>query len=353
MMGSDHIIMKPRIAALTAIGSLSVLVLALLVAAVGFGEAQTIPARVAFLIATGPTDGTYFPVGQTIAGIISNPPGVDRCQIPNACGPQGLIMSARSSDGAVANVLAVDHERVDSGLAQADVVSEAVAGKGIFRRDGRQSHIRVLADLFSEDMHLVVARKTHIAKVTDLVGKTVSIGPESSGTLVTTRAILAAYGLSEHAMHVRHDPSDVAAQHLENGKLDAFFFVGGTPVPMIEDLVSRGVARLVPIDGNARKRLTKLNPSLEPDTIPANTYSGTPAMPTVKVRALWIVRDTTPAPLVYGIVKALYNSSNRAQLDQAMPATRAIRIDTATKTLPAPLHPGAQRFYQEVGVLRK
>src|SRR3974390_3888939 len=124
--------MKPRVATLTAIGTLGFFVLVLLATSLGFGEADSFPSRVAFLIATGPTDGTYFPVGQTIAGLISNPPGVDRCQIPNACGPQGLIMSARSSDGAVANVLAVNRQSVDSGLAQADVVSEAIAGKGVF-----------------------------------------------------------------------------------------------------------------------------------------------------------------------------------------------------------------------------
>lgn len=342
--------MKPRVAALTAVGSLALLVLALLAAAIGFGEAETMPARVAFLIATGPTDGTYFPVGQTIAGIISNPPGVDRCQIPNVCGPQGLIMSARSSDGAVANVLAVNGETVDSGIAQADVVSEAVAGKGIFHRSGQQAHIRVLAALFPEDVHLVVSVKSHIARVEDLRGKSVSIGPDSSGTFVTARAILAAYGMS--SVRLRHDPTDVAAQHLEQGKLDALFFVGGTPVPFIQDLVERGIARLATIDGRARDRLTKSDPSLEPDTIAANTYPGVAATPTVKVRALWIVRDSAPAPLVYGIVKALYNSSNRAQLDAAMPATRAIRIDSATTALPAPLHPGAARYYEEVGALR-
>lgn len=342
--------MKPRVAAFTAVGTLAFLVLALLATGIGFGVAETLPTRVAFLIATGPTDGTYFPVGQTIAGLISNPPGVDRCQIPNVCGPQGLIMSARSSDGAVANVLAVNGETVDSGLAQADVVSEAVAGRGVFHRAGPQSHIRVLADLFPEDVHLVVSVKAHIAKVADLRGKSVSIGPDSSGTFVTARAIFAAYGLS--GMRLRRDPTDVAAQRLEQGKLDAFFFVGGTPVPVIQDLVERGIARLAPIDGSARNRLTKSNPALEPDTIAANTYPGLPATPTVKVRALWIVRDTASVPLVYGIVKALYNSSNRAQLDAAMPATRAIRIDAAATTLPAPLHPGAARYFQEAGVLR-
>ncbi len=92
-------------------------------------------------------------------------------------------------------------------------------------------------------------------------------------------------------------------------------------------------------------------PALSSDTIAANTYPGTPAIQTVRVRALWIVRDTAPAPLVYGIAKSLFNASNRAQLDSGMPATRAIRIEDAVDGLPAPLHPGALRYFRELGHL--
>jgi hypothetical protein len=105
----------------------------------------------------------------------------------------------------------------------------------------------------------------------------------------------------------------------------------------------------VAINGRGRDRLLKAVSGLAPDTIPANTYQGVPATDTVRVRAVWIVRDTVQAPLVYGIAKSLFNSSNRAQLDAAMPSTRAIRVDSAIVVLPAPLHPGALRYYRETG----
>src|ERR1700761_8254139 len=69
--------------------------------------------RIAFSIATGPSSGTYFPVGQTIAGIISHPPGVDRCGRAAACGPEGLIATAQTSPGSYANVIAVNSGRAD------------------------------------------------------------------------------------------------------------------------------------------------------------------------------------------------------------------------------------------------
>ena len=88
------------------------------------------------------------------------------------CGPSGLIVSARTSDGAVANVLAVNAGQVDSGLAQANVVADAVAGHGAFRKTGRQTHVRVIADLFPETVQLVVAANVaRSRKVADLRGK--------------------------------------------------------------------------------------------------------------------------------------------------------------------------------------
>jgi hypothetical protein len=339
--------MKLRVALFSAVAS-GACAVALLFLAVTFGEAQTNALRQSFQIATGPTDGTYFPVGQLIAGVVSHPPGVDRCQIPDVCGPEGLIISARTSDGSVANVLAVNAGRVDSGLAQADIVDQAIRGTGAFRRAGPQTHVRVLAGLFDEDVHLIVAVHSRIAKVSDLRGKRVSIGGEQSGTLEMARAVLAAYGLSERTIKARHDPADMSAALL-GSKLDAFFFVGGAPVPLIDNLLARRQARLVPIDGKGREKLVRAVPALSAGTIAANTYRGVPAVQTVQVRALWIVRDTTPVSLVYGIAKSLFNASNRAQLDAAMPATRSIRIDAAADVLPAPLHPGALRYFRELG----
>ncbi|MEI9996317.1 MAG: TAXI family TRAP transporter solute-binding subunit [Rhizomicrobium sp.] len=328
-------------------------VLGALLLAVYFTPAEALSQRIAFQILTGSTGGTYFPVGQLIAGLLSHPPGVDRCEGDSVCGPPGLIITARTSEGAVANVLAVNAGRAESGLAQGDVVAQAVAGQGAFRKAGRQSSIRVIADLFPEDVHLLVARKAKIAGVGDLKGKRVSLGADGSGTGVTARAVLAAYGIAEWRIKARHDAADVDAQLMQQGQLDAFFFVGGRPVGLVDDLIARGVARLVPIDGKGRDKLIKAVPSLSPAVIPAGTYRGAPAVQTVGLRALWIVNAAQPEALVYGIAKALFAPGNRGALDEGVRATGQIRLDTAARDLPAPLHPGALRFYREAGRLPK
>ena len=335
------------------IAALAVPVVGAILVASTLGPAQALSQRIAFQILTGSTGGTYFPVGQLIAGLISHPPGVDRCDSSDVCGPPGLIMTARTSDGAVANVLAVNSGRAESGLAQGDVVAQALAGAGAFRKPGKQTSIRVIADLFAEDVHLLVARNSKIKSIADLRGKRVSLGAETSGTAATVHAILAAYGIAERKLKARHDSVDVDAQLLQQGQIDAFFLVGGRPVALVDDLVSRGVARLVPIDGPGRDKLIKAVPSLTADIIPAGTYRGTPATQTVSVRALWIVNADEPEPLVYGITRALFSAGNRIALNEGHRAAGTIRLQSATQNLPAPLHPGAQRFYRDAGVLPK
>jgi TRAP transporter TAXI family solute receptor len=306
--------------------------------------------RLSFEVATGSTAGTYFPMGEMIAGIVSHPPGLARCEARGVCGPPGLIVSARTSEGAVANVLAVNAGSVDSGLAQANVVADAVAGRGAFRKAGRQSHIRAIASLFPETVQLVVAAKSHIAKVGDLRGKRVSLGAEGSGAGVVGREILEAYKVPVAGLKVRNESYDAAAGLLQRGKIDAFFFQGGTPSPLIDDLIARGTARLIAIDGKARRRLLGQVPSLFAGTIPAGAYPGTGAIETVSSRTLWVVKDSASPDLVYGILRALYHPANRALLDANEPSARYIRLDQATNGLTAPLHPGAARYYRDMGV---
>lgn len=310
-----------------------------------FGPAQTAPQRAAFVIDTGPTGGTYFPIGEAIAGIVSHPPGVVRCDTPGVCGPAGLIASARTSPGTIANVIDVNAHYADAALAQSDVVADAVAGKIAFRN--KQTHIRAIASLFPEEVHVVVLASAHIRSIAGLRGRRVSVGADDSGTIVTARAVLAAFHLSDRQMKTVHDPADEAAGELAQGKLDAFFFTGGAPVPLVRELIASHKAVLLPIGGAERKRLIAANPGLAAETIAAGVYPDTGAIDTVAVRAVLIVNDQVPDDVVTGVTRALFHPANRDTLDASHPRARLIRVDTALEGLPAPLHPGAVRYYRD------
>jgi TRAP transporter TAXI family solute receptor len=311
------------------------------------------PQRIAFQISTGSTTGTYFPVGSMLAQLLSHPPGVGRCEAANICGPSGLIVSTRASQGSIANVHAVNGGMVTSGITQMDVVALAVAGQGPFRKTGPAKDVRVIANLYGEDLHLIAAKNAKIKSVSDLRGKRVSLSSEGSGTIVTARAVLAAYRLTEKSIVPNYDSAETAVDLLQAGKLDALFFVGGTPVSLLQPLLDEDVAVLVPIDGDGLKRLLAKEPFLSPHMIAKGTYGNTPDVDTVSVDALWITDASQPDALIYGMLKALYNPANRATLTAGKLGTHFLDETYGAKSGTAPLHPGAVRFFTEADVLKR
>lgn len=306
--------------------------------------------RVSFQIATGSTESIYFPVGQAMAGLISHPPGVGRCETATVCGPAGVILSARTSEGAADNLRSVNQGLVDSGISEGDVIAAAVKGQGAFRRSGRATHLRIIASLFSEQAHLVVAAKSNIHSVAGLRGKRVMLGGwENTGAVMRARAILTAYRVSR--VRVVPFESGNSAQLLREGKIDAYFVMSGAPIDPVRDLIGQNLARLVPIDGEGRERLLRMVPQLRAARIPAGLYPRIGAVETVGVNAYWVTRDGEPDPLIYGITRALFHPANRAPLGAGHRSAGEISLLTAALNPPAPLHSGAARFYREAGII--
>jgi TRAP transporter TAXI family solute receptor len=332
-----------RLAALFALAAFGVLILVSLNARAPGG---TEGARVSFQIATGPSGGTFFTIGEAIAGLVSHPPGVGRCETSMVCGPSGVILSARTSQDSIESLIAVNNGLIDSALVPGDMVQAAVMGQGPFRRQGRLQHVRVIAALFNEQVHLVVPAASRIATVRDLAGKRVFIGAPQSGAAVTVRQILSAFGVGGGFRRV---DSDDPAADLGKGKLDAFFLIAGAPTPAAQKALADGKARLVPVEGAGVARLTRGDTQFQIVTIAANTYAHTQAVATLATRAVWIVNDRASDALVYGLVRALFNPANQAALAASHPAAREIELATAAQALPAPLHSGAARYYREAG----
>ncbi|MFT3809925.1 MAG: TAXI family TRAP transporter solute-binding subunit [Micropepsaceae bacterium] len=307
------------------------------------------PERIAFQIATGSSSGTYFPIGQMLASLISHPAGVARCEEAGLCGPVGLIAAARASEGSIANVRAVNEGRVTSGLAQADIAAAAAEGTGAFKDSGKAENLRAIAALFPETVHIVVFSDSGIAAIKDLRGKRVSIDAAGSGTNATARLILNAFKLTDKRVTFSFENAERSLEMMQKGELDAFFFVGGAPLGVVEELAAQGKIRLLPVEGPEIDKLITKAPYLTKADIPEGTYQNMPPVPTLEVRAIWLVNAQVPDDLVYEIVRALFNPGNRGLLDSGHPKGKLIRLETARDGLPVPLHPGAQRFYDEQG----
>lgn len=306
-----------------------------------------------FRIGTGGTAGTYYPIGGLIANAISNPPGSRACDDGGSCGHPGLIASALAANGSVANINAIAGGSLESGFSQSDVATWAQTGTGIWEGREAVADLRAIANLYPETIHLVARADSGIKSVADLKGKAVSLDEPGSGTLVDARIILGAYGLTEGDINASFLKPDQAADRMRDGAMDAFFFVGGFPAGAIAELASQEKIILVPISGEEATKLTGEYTFFAQNTVPAGTYEGvTEDVTTLSVGAQWVTNASQPDDLIYGITAALWNDNTRRLLDSGHQKGKQMTLETALDGVGIPLHPGAEKFYREKGMIK-
>jgi len=249
----------------------------------------------------------------------------------------GLIAVAQTTQGSVENIELVASDGFDSGLTQADIAYWAYTGTSVFEKTGPVTNIAAIANLYQESLHIVVPATSKIESVEDLRGKRVAVGEEASGTAATARLVLAAYGLSARRVRLENLPVGPASEKLKSG---------GIPVPALADLADHMAIRLLPLVGEKAEALRAKHPFLAVDLIPAGVYRGVANTVTVGIGALWIVRSDLDTELAYAITRALWHPANRKLLDSS-PVGRSIQFETALSGIPIPLHPGAERYYEE------
>lgn len=300
-------------------------------------------------IGTGGAGGTYFPIGGLIANAISSPPGARACDKGGTCGVPGLIAIAVSTNASVANMNAIHAGQLDAGLAGAQSVTQGYNGTGKFVGN-KKDKVRIIANLYPEDMHLVLSKGLTLKSLKDLNGKRIGVAAAGSGTQVSVRMILKHYGIKARESELNLGQS---TQRLADGQLDAFFYAGGTPFAALIQLGSTKGFNLYKFSDSERKEINKIIPYYVESNIPAGTYENiTTDTPTVAVNGQLVTSIDQPADLVYGITKALWSKKTRSLLDKGHAKGKAIRLETALKGVLIPLHPGAERFYKEVGMIK-
>lgn len=300
-------------------------------------------------IGTGGAGGTYFPIGGLIANAISNPPGSRPCDKGGSCGVPGLVAIAVSTNASVANVNAIQAGQLDAGLAGAQSVTQGYEGTGKFVGN-KKDKLRIIANLYPEDMHLVLPKGENIKSLKDLNGKRVGVAAAGSGTQVSVRMILKHYGIKADEQELGLGQS---TQRLTDGQLDAFFYAGGTPFAALIQLGSTKGFELYKFSDEDRKTINKIIPYYVESLIPAGTYENiTYDVPTVAVNGQLITSADQPDELIYEITKALWNENTRKLLDKGHAKGKAIQLDTALKGALIPVHPGAAKFYKEKGLLK-
>jgi TRAP transporter TAXI family solute receptor len=305
-----------------------------------------------FRILTGGTVGTYFPIGGLIANAISNPPGSRPCNEGGSCGVPGMIATSVASNGSVANVAAIAAGTAQSGFVQSDIAYWAYNGAGIYTGRPKVEVLRAIANLYPESVQIVVRKGAGIKSVQDLKGRKISLDEPGSGTLVDARLILQAFGMSEKDLQPQYFPAQRVADSLRDGTIDGFFSVSGYPQSSVADLAATVGIDLVPIAGPEVDKLISQFSFFSAEEIPDNAYKGVAGVKTVSVHALWTTSAKQSDELIYKVTAALWNPATRKLLDSGHVKGREIRLETATQGLGIPLHPGAEKFYREKGLLK-
>ena len=332
----------------------SKLVVAALAGALLAGAAAQAQEMKFFRIGTGSAGGTYFPIGGLIANAISNPPGSRPCEEGGNCGVPGLVAIAQSTNASAHNVTAINAGQMEAGLTGAATLYFAYHGKEKFEGNAKPK-LRIIGNLYPEDLHLVLPKDMKLASLEDLKGKRVGIAQAGSGTQIGVELMLAAQGVNRGNIDEAELNNSQSAERIADGQLDAYFYAAGTPVAAMIQLDNTKGMELYSFTDDEVMESNKAVPFYVPSTIEAGTYAGIGYdVNTLAVNGILVTNSDQDEELIYEITKALWNDTTRKLLDTGHAKGKVITLETALDGLDGldvPLHPGAEKFYKEVGML--
>jgi uncharacterized protein len=290
--------------------------------------------KVMISIATGPTGGVYYPMGGGMANILTK-------NVP------GLVATAESTAGSVANLEFIHTGKADVALSMADASWDALKGQEKFK--GKPVEVRALMVLYPNRMHVVSMEGLGISKVADLKGRRVSTGAPRSATELMAARVLEAAGVKD-VQRERLTPQE-SANALKDRKIDAFFWVGGIPTASITDLAASPGVRMKLVDHAdvVDPMNKKFGPLYVRDTIPAKTYPGQEV--TNHCATVWnvlVASAKLPDQVAYNIVKTMFEKKQ----DMVQVHKEAENFDFKHQTTAAaviPYHPGAAKYFAEKG----
>jgi TRAP transporter TAXI family solute receptor len=289
-------------------------------------------------IATGGTGGVYYPMGGGLAAILSK-------YVP------GMQATAEVTGGSVDNLKLIDTGKSYVGFSMADAALDAAKGEDKFK--GKKVPLRTLAVLYPNRMHVVTIEGKNINKFSDLKGKHVSTGAPGSATEVMAFRLIEAAGLDKDKDMKRERLSAAeSANALKDGKIDAFFWVGGLPTAAVTDLANTPGNKLKLVDhADLVAAMNKKYGNLYvEDVIPKSAYKG---METDNKQAtvmnILVASEGMDEKTAYNIVKTIFEK--KPELVAVHKEAENIKLENQkTAATPVPFHPGALKYFAEKGV---
>jgi uncharacterized protein len=290
-------------------------------------------------VVTGGTGGVFYPYGGGIAKILSD-------KMPNT------QATAQVTGGSVDNVKLLAAGDAELGFTTLDSAFDGLQGIGAYAKDGKQD-VRLLALLYDSFLHIVTPANSGFTSIASLKGKRVGVGSAGSSTESIADRVIEAAGLNPKT-DITRDNLGVAesANALKDGKISAFFWIGGIPTAAVRDLATTAAPAIsfIPSSAEVAKLDAQFKGIYRPFPLPANSYAGqTTEIAGLGVPNALIVSAKAPAALITAIMEGLFGNLDDVQ--KVHPEARKLNLKSAAARTAVPLHPAAEAYYKAKGAL--
>jgi uncharacterized protein len=308
--------------------------IATIATAAALAAAAPAAAQTQLSIATGGTGGVYYPIGGGIAELINNH-------------VEGYNAVAEVTGASVENMALINTGDSDFALALADTVYQAYTGTGAL--EGRQMPgLRALLSVYPNAIQIVTLAESDIESIEDLRGRRVSVGAPGSGTEVNAQQILTANGIGYDDIDEQRLNFNETADALRDGDIDAGFWSVGPPTSSIMNLAATRSIRLIPLSDEEIAAAQEEEPVFAPYTLRAGIYDGIEEdVQTVEIPNVFVVSEEMDEDLAYEVTRVIFERID--DLIAVHPAAEDTTVDFTMNSTPIPLHPGAIRYFEEIG----
>ena len=288
-------------------------------------------------VLTGGTSGVYYPLGVSLSQIYGK-------ALPTA------KTSVQATKASAENLNLLQAGRGEVAFTLGDSLNEAWKGNEEAGFKAPLKKLRTIAAIYPNYIQIVAAADSGIKTLADLKGKRISVGAPKSGTELNARDIFRGAGMTYKDFgKVEYLPFGESVELMKNRQLDATLISAGLGVAAVRDLATSVKIIIVPIPPEAVAKIGEA--AYQPGTIPAKTYENqNDAVPSVAVQNFLVTHEGVAADTVYTMTKSMFD--NLDQMVAAHAAAKAISKESAAKGSPVPLHPGAEKYYREAGLLK-
>ena len=287
--------------------------------------------------AGGPPGGSFFPAAGAIGTFAQE-------NTPN------LTVSVEGTGGSGENVRLVNSRESDMGIAYAGDLHQGYFGEEDFK-DAPQTNLRAVGLVFWGYSHLVVLKDSGITSVADLANRRIAIGGTGSGSALAGERIFRHLGLFDK-MDVSYLGGSAASEALKDGQVDSYHWQSGAPNSAVLDTVATHEITILDLAAPAKAAgFVDRYPYYLIREIPSGVYKGVDRpVPTVVSGTYWFVHKDVPEDIVYEMARGAYSDQGHKYMVQTFQPLVDMTPQQALTGLTIPLHPGAQRLWQEAGL---